>query len=294
MTRNNGHEVWQGGTWVTNTTWEPGRWHEGDFRTGPDGFRLIFRRGDWVRADEISQIVIFSDGSFRVYYLDGHWRQGRAGDSYPAGYPILHDVATLPVGPRFSFFISGIDAYRLDNVTGRRFRLGQYMPDGRVLVGSILYHPRYDGSLEWVGPTNVGQNPQADANLKSLEDTVKKEGKDLKKAAAIAANAEQASRRSRRPVLGVPAPVVNVTNLVLPQAIGTVPAYVIAASASPSLEDIADVATEAGYEGAQLALDEAAAEVFTDPTALVEEFDIFGDDPTGGGLGFDYRDPRAG
>jgi hypothetical protein len=300
MTRNAGHEVWQGNAWVTNTSWDPG--HEGDTRINSDGFKLVFRRGDWVRSDEVSQIVIFSDGSFRVYYLDGRWRRGRSGEQYPAGYPVFHDVATLPVGPRFSFFLSGVDAYRLDNVTGDRVYLGQYMPDGRVLVGSVLYHPRHDGTLEWVGPTSVGQNPQADANLAALAETVKKEAAKSERATAATVKAKRETskhhkRHSRKhddaPVMGRPAPMVVATSA-LPQAIGTTPAYVIAASASPtpSLEEIAEIAAEAGYEGAQLAVEESEAEAFAAPPVLVEEFDVFGGDQTGG-LGFDYQDPRT-
>lgn len=304
MTRNNGHEVWQGGTWVANPAWQ-GRWHEGEVRTNPDGSRLIFRRGDWVRSDEVSQVVVFSDGSFRVYYLDGSWRVGRRGEHYPLGYPIFHDVATLPIGPRFSLFVSGIDAYRIDNVTNERFRLGQYMPDNRVLVGSVLYHPRHDGSLEWVGPTNVGQNPQADANLAALEEAVKKEAGQAKKTAALAAKTEREEteklRRHRRrheesmiPVRGRPAPMVVATPA-MPQAIGSMPAYVIAASApsSPSLEEIAEVTAEAAYEGAQLAIEESQAEAFAAPPVIVEELDMFGGDQMDSGLGYGYRDPRS-
>jgi len=165
VTRNGGHEVWRGGGWVANPDWRPGLWREGEFRTASDGTRLIFRRGDWVRADETSQVVVFSDGSFRVYFLDGRFRQGLPGEAYPEGYPVFYDVATLPLGPRFSFFVSGISAYRLDNYTGKLLYLGQYMPEHTVLVGAVLYHPRPDGTLVWIGPLPYGVNPQADANL---------------------------------------------------------------------------------------------------------------------------------
>jgi len=161
VTRSEGREEWRGGAWVPT---QPGHWREGEFRTASDGSRLIYRRGDWVRGDETSQVVVFSDGSFRTYFLDGRWRDGLAGEAYPEG-PIFHDVATLPLGSRFSFFVSGISAYRLDNFTGKLFYLGQYMPDHNVLVGSVLYHPRPDGTLIWVGPAAYGVNPQADVNL---------------------------------------------------------------------------------------------------------------------------------
>jgi hypothetical protein len=303
VTRNGGREQWRGGAWVPA---QPGHWHEGQVRVNPDGTRLVYRRGDWVRGDEVSQIVVFSDGSFRVYYRDGRWRPGRRGEPYPAG-PIFRDVATLPVGPRFSFFVSGTDAYRVDNVTNQRFFLGQYMPDHRVLVGSILYHPRPDGTLEWVGPPEVGKNPQADANLVALEAVIKVEATQAKKTAAVAAKLEreeaQKLARARRQgqreeivvVMGRPAPMAPTTGA-LPQAVGSVPAYVIAASAQPSgpsLEDIAAVTAEAAYEGAQLAVEESQG--FDEPPSdvLVEELDVFGGDPTGGGLGYGYHDPRS-
>ena len=162
VTRNGGREEWRGGSWVPA---QPGRWNEGQFRTASDGTRLIYRRGDWVRGDEPSHVVVFSDGTYRVYCLDGRWREGRRGEPYPQGYPIFNDVATQPLGSRFSFFISGVNAYRIDNVTGERFYLGQYLSDGNVLVGWVLYHPRPDGTLVWVGPSAYGVNPQADSNL---------------------------------------------------------------------------------------------------------------------------------
>jgi len=307
VTRNGGREQWHGGTWVSVAGWQPGRWREGEIRVNPDGSRLVFRRGDWVRGDGVAQVVVFSDGSFRVYYLDGRWRPGRRGEPYPHG-PVFHDVATLPVGPRFSFFVSGTDAYRVDNVTNERFRLGQYMPDHRVLVGSILYHPRPDGTLEWVGPPEVGKNPQADANLVALEAAIKMEAVQAKKTAAMAAKVEREetiklaqARRQRRPreevvvVMGRPAPMMATTGA-LPQAIGSVPGYVIAANAQPSgpsLEDIAAVTAEAAYEGAQLAVEESQAEAFEAPPVMVEELDVFSGDPTGGGLGYGYHDPRS-
>jgi hypothetical protein len=168
VTRNGGREEWRGGGWVPA---QPGHWHEGQLRTASDGTQLIFRRGDWVRGDEPSHVVVFSDGTFRVYCLDGHWHEGHHGDPYPQGYPVFNDVATQPLGSRFSFFVSGTNAYRIDNVTGERFFLGQYLPDHNVLVGWVVYHPRPDGTLEWVGPPAYGTIPQADANLIAYQPT---------------------------------------------------------------------------------------------------------------------------
>jgi hypothetical protein len=171
VTRNGGSEVWQGGAWVPA---RPGRWRDGEFRDSADGHRLIFRRGDWVRGDEVAQVVIFSDGSFRVYYLDGRWVTGYAGDPYPQG-PVFYDVATMPLGSRFSLVVFGVDAYRLDNFTQEYVKLGQLMPDGNVLVGAILYHARPDGTLEWIGPPALGLYAQADANLYALQAAIVQE-----------------------------------------------------------------------------------------------------------------------
>jgi hypothetical protein len=161
VTRNEGREEWRGGAWVPT---QPGHWQEGEIHTAPDGTQLIYRKGDWVRGDETSQVVVFSDGSFRTYTLDGRWHEGHPGEVYPEG-PIFYDVATMPLGTRFSFFVSGVSAYRLDNITGKLVYLGQYMPNHTVLVGSVLYHPRPDGTLLWIGPAAYGVNPQADVNL---------------------------------------------------------------------------------------------------------------------------------
>jgi len=218
------------------------------------------------------------------------------------------------VGPRFSFFVSGIHAYRLDNVTGQRFLLGQYMPDHKVLVGAVLYQPRYDGTLEFVGPTEVGQNPQADANMAELEKAIKLEAAEASRIAALTAKIEREEARKLRvrevivpvavptPVMGRPAPMAATTGS-LPQSIDTVPGYRIAASApsavfednsstyivtpgdsGPSLEDVADVAAEAGYEAAQLAIEESEAVDFEPNPVVFEEFDVFGGT---------YRDPRS-
>ena len=80
VTRNGGRQEWRGGSWVTA---QPGSWHEGQLRTASDGTQLIFRKGDWVRGDEPSHVVVFSDGSYRVYCLDGRWHEGQHGVPYP-------------------------------------------------------------------------------------------------------------------------------------------------------------------------------------------------------------------
>jgi hypothetical protein len=191
VTHNGGSEVWQGGRWVPT---RPGRWRDGEFRDSSDGHRLIFRRGDWVRGDEVAQVVIFSDGSFRIYYLDGRWVTGYAGDPYPQG-PIFYDVATMPLGSRFSLVVFDVDAYRFDNITQEYVKLGQLMTDGNVLVGSILYRPRSDGTLEWIGPPALGRYAQADANLYALQDAIVRETIQAQKLAAMAeAEREEAAR----------------------------------------------------------------------------------------------------
>ena len=182
VTRNGGSEVWQSGAWVPT---RPGRWRDGEFRDSSDGHRLIFRRGDWVRGDEVAQVVIFSDGSFRIYYLDGRWGSGYPGDPYPRG-PIFYDVATMPLGSRFSLVVFGVDAYRLDSFTQEYVKLGQLMPNGNILVGAILYHPRPDGTLEWVGPPALGLYAQADANLYALQEAIVQETIQAQKLAAMA------------------------------------------------------------------------------------------------------------
>ena len=136
-------------------------------------------------------MVVFSDGSFRVYYLDGHWTSGYRGNAYPFG-PIFYDVATMPLGSRFSLVVFGTDAYRLDNITQEYVKLGQLMPDGNVLVGSILYRPRVDGTLEWIGPPALGRYAQADANLYALQDAIVREIMNQKLAAE--AEREEAAR----------------------------------------------------------------------------------------------------
>ena len=306
--------------------------------TGPEGRRPEERggrrdrdyRSDRRERDRggktVTQTVVFSDGSFRTYYSDGSYTKGYRGQPYPPG-PVTRDVATMPLGPRFSFAVLGTDAFRVDNITNERHPLGQLMPDGRVLVGSILYHPRVDGTLEWVGPPAVGANPQADANLVALQAAVAREAHEAQKTASLAAAVERAETdklaRQHRQYQGrlpgggggggvgqigsvpgagwgvapTPAPMMPTTSA-LPQSIGMRPPYVIAASSQPSgpsLEEIAAVTAEAAYEGAETAL--AEAEFYSAPQApavvLVDAFDVFGEDPTGGGLGFGYHDPRS-
>ena len=310
-TREGGRLIWDGANWVPNTG-----------RGGRDRDR---GRGHERGGKTVTQTVVFSDGSFRTYYSDGTYSKGYRGQPYPPG-PVTQDVATMPLGPRFSLAVLGTDAFRVDNITNERHPLGQLMPDGRVLVGSILYHPRVDGTLEWVGPPTMGVNPQADANLVALQAAVAREAHEAQKTAALAAAVERAetdklARQHRQyqgrlpgggggggigqigsaPGMGwgvAPTPASMMpTTTALPQSIGMRPAYVIAASpqSGPSLEEIAAVTAEAAYEGAETAL--AEAEFYAAPQAtevvLVQEFDVFGGDPTGGGLGFGYHDPRS-
>jgi hypothetical protein len=360
-TRSGGAEIWNGSAWVPNTHGPAPASGGGGSQLVPwqstrEGGKLIWDGASWVPntgrgrgrgGKTVTQTVVFSDGSFRTYYSDGSYSKGYRGQPYPPG-PVTRDVATQPLGPRFSLAVLGTDAFRVDNITNERHPLGQLMPDGRVLVGSILYHPRPDGTLEWVGPPAVGANPQADANLAALQAAVTIEAQ---KTATLAAAVERAETdklarqhrqyQSRLPgggggvgqigsvpgagwgvapipagggggggvgqigsapgagwgVAPTPVPMMPTTTA-LPQSMGMRPPYVIAASSQPSgpsLEEIAAVTAEAAYQGAETAL--AEAEFYATPQAtevvLVEQFDVFGGDPTGGGLGFGYHDPRS-
>src|SRR5208283_2781873 len=136
-------------------------------------------------------------------------------DPYPPG-PVVRDAATLPVGRRFSLFVSGTDAYRLDNRTHERSLLGQYLPDGRVLVGANVYNARNDGTLEWVGPPAFGSIPQADANLRAAADQAAAALAAHQQADLEAARADEPEVAYRRedvlavvPRLGVPAAMIT-------------------------------------------------------------------------------------
>jgi len=292
-TRNDGREIWNGQAWVTNTGRQGGR------------------RG--VVGKTVTQTVVFSDGSFRTYYSDGSYTKGYKGQAYPPG-PVTQDVSTRPMGSRFSLLVVGTDAFRYDNVTQQRVPLGQYMPDGTVLVGNSIYNARNDGTLEWVGPPAVGKVPQADANLIAMQSAATAAAQQT---AALAAKAESAETvhlaRARAMVPaapGLPIPMLKAGTFpsARPQPVGTTPVYVIAAGGQPQqpsgispadLDAVAQGAAEAmaaqlafGYD---FSFDAAGLPV---PSGYMGTDagggDVYGDggyDPTGGALG-DYHDPR--